>query len=44
MSTENATPIIIISSSPTALITMYNVRKFLQEASYVTHILSSPYL
>ncbi|EJD06202.1 RNA polymerase II-associated protein [Fomitiporia mediterranea MF3/22] len=31
---ENMLPIIMISSSPTSLITMYNVRKFLQEASF----------
>lgn len=31
----NMYPIIIISSSPTALITMHNVRRFLQEAVYV---------
>lgn len=29
---ENMFPIIMISSSPTALITMYNVKRFLQEA------------
>jgi hypothetical protein len=28
-------PIIMISSSPTSLITMYNVRRFLQESMYV---------
>jgi len=33
---ENMFPIIMISSSPTALITMYNVRRFLQESVYVT--------
>lgn len=27
-------PIIMVSSSPTALITMYNVKRFLQEAVY----------
>jgi parafibromin len=29
---KNMFPIIMISSSPTALITMYNVKRFLQEA------------
>jgi hypothetical protein len=32
---ENMYPIIMISSSPTSLITMYNVRRFLQESMYV---------
>ncbi|KAG6820396.1 hypothetical protein H0H93_001166 [Arthromyces matolae] len=31
---ENLYPIIIISSSPTALITMHNVRRFLQESTF----------
>ncbi|TFK25744.1 RNA polymerase II accessory factor [Coprinopsis marcescibilis] len=31
---RNNYPIIIISSSPTALITMYNVKRFLQEATF----------
>ncbi|KAL9714639.1 accessory factor associated with RNA polymerase II [Leucoagaricus gongylophorus] len=31
---RNFQPIIIISSSPTALITMYNVKRFLQEATF----------
>ncbi|KAH8114241.1 RNA polymerase II-associated protein [Phellopilus nigrolimitatus] len=31
---RNMQPIIMISSSPTSLITMYNVRRFLQEASF----------
>lgn len=38
-------PIIMISSSPTALITMHNVKRFLAEAVYVltsTSIPSSP--
>ena len=35
---ENMYPIIMISSSPTSLITMYNVRRFLQESM---HVLSS---
>jgi hypothetical protein len=34
LAAENAAPIIIISSSPTALISMYNVRRFLQDAAY----------
>lgn len=33
---ENLYPIIMISSSPTALITMHNVKRFLQESMYVT--------
>jgi len=33
---RNVAPIIIISSSPTALITMYNVRKFLEDSQYET--------
>lgn len=33
-------PIIMVSSSPTALITMHNVKRFLQEAVYVlSHVL-----
>lgn len=32
---KNMFPIIIISSSPTALVTMYNVKKFLMEAMFV---------
>jgi hypothetical protein len=32
---ENVYPIIMISSSPTSLITMYNVRRFLQESMHV---------
>jgi hypothetical protein len=32
---ENLYPIIMISSSPTALITMHNVKRFLQESMYV---------
>ncbi|KAI9570684.1 RNA pol II accessory factor, Cdc73 family-domain-containing protein [Boletus coccyginus] len=32
--TKNMFPIIMISSSPTALITMYNVKRFLQEAVF----------
>lgn len=32
---ENMHPIIVIPSSPTSLITMYNVKKFLEEATYV---------
>ncbi|KAI9446951.1 RNA polymerase II accessory factor [Russula earlei] len=32
--TENMYPIIMISSSPTSLITMYNVRRFLQESIF----------
>ncbi|KAF8311570.1 CDC73-domain-containing protein [Clavulina sp. PMI_390] len=31
---RNAVPIIMISSSPTALVTMYNVRKFLEDAEF----------
>lgn len=31
----NNSPIIMISSSPTALITMHNVKRFLQESMYV---------
>ncbi|EGN96347.1 hypothetical protein SERLA73DRAFT_59315 [Serpula lacrymans var. lacrymans S7.3] len=33
-SAENLYPIIMISSSPTALITMYNVKRFLQESTF----------
>ncbi|KAL4065086.1 RNA pol II accessory factor, Cdc73 family-domain-containing protein [Scleroderma yunnanense] len=33
---KNLFPIIMISSSPTALITMYNVKRFLQEAVFET--------
>lgn len=36
--TGNFQPIIIISSSPTSLITMYNVKRFLQESTYVVAI------
>ena len=32
--TGNQYPIIMISSSPTSLITMYNVRRFLQDAVF----------
>lgn len=32
-------PIIIISSSPTSLITMYNVKKFLEDSAYATVLL-----
>lgn len=32
---KNQFPIIMISSSPTALITMHNVKSFLQESTYV---------
>lgn len=39
--TGNNFPIIMISSSPTALITMHNVKKFLQESVYVHFFLSS---
>lgn len=31
----NNQPIIMISSSPTALVTMHNVKRFLEEATYV---------
>jgi hypothetical protein len=33
--TGNNYPIIMISSSPTALITMHNVKRFLEESTYV---------
>ena len=32
-------PIIIISSLPTAVITMHNVKRFLEDSAYVSHIL-----
>ncbi|KAH9967788.1 RNA polymerase II accessory factor [Lactifluus volemus] len=35
---ENVYPIIMISSSPTSLITMFNVRRFLQESMHVLFI------
>ena len=35
----NNQPIIMISSSPTALITMHNVKRFLEEATYVHFVL-----
>jgi hypothetical protein len=36
--TENMFPIIMISSLPTALIMMYNVKRFLQESRPFFHI------
>jgi hypothetical protein len=32
---ENSHPIIIVSSSPTALLTMWNIKRFLEDGMYI---------